>query len=76
MSHPILTLAVALRVHSLCRQASLDTRPRDDRGEGVISTAIAILVMAFLGTMMWFGFKATFTNAQVKTDTQVEQIGR
>ena len=76
MLNPILTLAIALRVHAMCRQSRPDVGQRNDRGEGVISTAIAILVMAFLGTMMWFGFKATFTNAQVKTDTQVEQIGR
>ena len=28
----------------------------DDRGEGVISAAIAVLIMAFLGVAMWVGF--------------------
>ena len=48
---------------------------RDERGEGVISTAIAVLVMAFLGTLMWVGFRATLGNAQTNIDTQVNQIG-
>ena len=29
----------------------------DERGEGVISAAIAVLVMAFLGVPMWVGFQ-------------------
>jgi hypothetical protein len=32
--------------------------------------------MAFLGSLMWVGFHATFDKAQSKTDTQVEQIGQ
>jgi hypothetical protein len=49
---------------------------RDDRGEGVISAAIAVLVMAFLGVLMWVGFKATLGNTQTHVDDQVEQIGQ
>ena len=49
---------------------------RDEAGEGVISTAIAVLVMAFLGTLMWVGFKATLGNAQTNIDSQVNQIGQ
>ena len=48
----------------------------DERGEGVISTAIAVLVMAFLGTLMWVGFRGTLGNAQTNIDTQVNQIGQ
>ena len=48
---------------------------RDDRGEGVISTAIAVLIIAFLGVAMWVGFKAIFDDAADTTRTQVEQIG-
>lgn len=47
-----------------------------DRGEGVISTAIAILIMAFLGTIMWFGFQSTMKDAQKNTDVQVSRIGK
>lgn len=47
----------------------------DERGEGVVSAAIAVLVMAFLGAAMYVGFKQTLGSAQKKTDTQVECIG-
>lgn len=49
---------------------------RDEAGEGVISAAIAVLIMAFLGVIMWVGFKATLGNAQGNVDNQVNQIGR
>ena len=55
------------------------TRPRPrgrERGEGVISTAIAVLIIAFLGVAMWVGFRAIFDDAATTTKTQVEQIGR
>jgi hypothetical protein len=48
----------------------------DEGGEGVISAAIAVLVMAFLGALMWAGFKLTLGHAQSHVDTQVDQIGR
>lgn len=52
------------------------TRRRDDRGEGIISTAIAVLIMAFLGVLVWSGFKLTMQSTQEKVDDQVEQIGQ
>lgn len=51
-------------------------RDRGDRGEGVISAAIAVLIMAFLGVVVWVGFRATLDNTQKKVDNQVEEIGR
>jgi hypothetical protein len=54
----------------------MSRRTRNDRGEGVISTAIAVLIIAFLGVAMWVGFKAIFDNAADTTRTQVEQVGR
>lgn len=77
MRHPILTVAVAVRAAAITHGPITwhPSRYLSDRGEGVISTAVAVLVVAFLGTLMWFGFKTTFTHAQSKTDTQVEQIG-
>jgi hypothetical protein len=46
-------------------------KQRDQRGEGVISTAIAVLIMAFLGVGMWVAFNATFTKASSNVDHQV-----
>ena len=51
-------------------------RPRSERGEGVISTAIAVLIVAFLGIALWKGFDGMVTGATDKTKAQVEQIGR
>lgn len=48
----------------------------DDQGEGVISAAIAVLIMAFLGVVVWVGFRATLDDTQQKVDETVEQIGR
>jgi hypothetical protein len=36
---------------------------RDEAGEGVISAAIAVLVMAFLGVLMWQLFGDTLRKA-------------
>ena len=36
----------------------------DDRGEGVISAAIAVLIMAFLGVLMWVGLRGTWQSTE------------
>ena len=48
---------------------------RSDRGEGVISTAIAVLVMAFLGAAMWVTFNAVWKDTSANTEEQVKIIG-
>jgi hypothetical protein len=50
-------------------------RGRGDRGEGVISAAIAVLVMAFLGVAMWVGLKGIWDTAEDNTADQVGEIG-
>lgn len=50
--------------------------PLDDRGEGVISAAIAVLIMAFLGAAMWVGFDAIWGDTEENIGDQVDQIGR
>lgn len=49
---------------------------RDERGEGVISTAIAVLIIAFLGIALWTGFDGMMDDATDRTRAQVQQIGR
>ena len=49
---------------------------RSELGEGVISAAIAVLIMAFLGVAVWGGFKLTFDRTQKNVDQQVDQIGK
>ena len=52
-----------------------DRKRQDERGEGVISLAIGVLVMAFLGAGMWVAFHSTMTTTQDKVDNQVSSIG-
>lgn len=47
----------------------------DDRGEGVISTAIAVLIMAGIGALMWVGFKAIWEDTESNTKDKVAEIG-
>jgi hypothetical protein len=51
-------------------------RSRDERGEGVISAAIAVLVMAFIGVAMWVAFSSTFNHAATHVNNQVNCIGQ
>ena len=44
--------------------------------ESVISAAIAVLVMAFIGVAMWFAFSNTFNHAATHVDNQVNCIGQ
>ena len=50
-------------------------RLHGDSGEGVISAAIAVLIMAFLGALMWVGFRRIWEGAEHNTETKVQQIG-
>jgi hypothetical protein len=47
----------------------------DERGEGVISTAIAVLIMALIGVLMWTVFQRVFNDAGTRIETNVSDIG-
>jgi hypothetical protein len=49
---------------------------KDERGEGVISAAIAVLIMAFIGVGMWVAFNATFQHTARNVNNQVNCIGQ
>ena len=51
-------------------------RSADERGEGVISAAIAVLIMAFIGVAMWVAFSATFQHTAKNVNNQVNCIGK
>jgi hypothetical protein len=70
-----LLVATNLILSGLGVRTLLRRLPLDDRGEGVISAAIAVLIMAFLGAAMWVGFNAIFDDAQGKISSQVNTIG-
>ena len=46
-----------------------------DRGEGVISTAIAVLITAFIGAAMWVAFDRIWGNAEANIEGEVGRIG-
>lgn len=48
----------------------------DERGEGVISAAIAVLIMAVLGAAMWVVFDRMFSRTTADTEDKVTEIGR
>jgi hypothetical protein len=47
----------------------------DDRGEGVISAALAVLIMAFIGALMWGAYEAIWDTAKQNTEDKVNEIG-
>lgn len=48
---------------------------RGDRGEGIISTAIAVLIIAALGVVAYGSFNGLFESANDKAADQIEIIG-
>jgi Flp pilus assembly pilin Flp len=50
-------------------------RVRDEAGEGVISAAIAVLIVAALGALMWVGFQSIWTDAESTTRSKIAEIG-
>lgn len=50
-------------------------RLKAERGEGVISTAIAVLVMALIGLAMWITFDRVFNDAGQRVESNVRDIG-
>ncbi len=47
----------------------------DDRGEGVVSMALAIMIVAFLGVAAWVLFKGVLAGTGQKTTDQISLIG-
>jgi hypothetical protein len=54
--------------HAVARLAS-------EAGEGVISTAIAVLIMALIGAGMWVAFDQVFRDASGRVQDSVSEIG-
>ncbi|MDQ4070549.1 MAG: hypothetical protein M3203_13920 [Actinomycetota bacterium] len=65
----------SLKAYVWARSLLSSLTVNDEAGEGVISTAIAVLIMAALGAVMWLGFNAIWEGASSKTTDQINQIG-
>lgn len=48
---------------------------RVETGEGVISAAIVVLIMAILGAAMWVAFNQVWTDASSTVSQKVGEIG-
>ena len=70
-------METALRVLVAWQLLKLGVRDRltDENGEGVISTAIAVLIMALIGLLMWTVFQRVFNNAGDQIESNVNNIG-
>lgn len=64
-----------LRAHVSSRVRAVPRGRDRDRGEGVISASIAVMVVAFLGALMWIGFQQMWERTEAKTSEQVDRIG-
>ena len=71
MTNQLTTRYLKLRTH----MAHTYGRMCDDRGEGVISVAIAILVIAFIGALMFVGLRDLWEDTETKTINQLDSIG-
>ena len=56
-------------------QAPRSPRRADDRGEGVVSAAIVVLIMAALGALMWVGFRTMWTDIEADTNDRISEVG-
>ena len=74
---PITQPQIVLQLFVAAKTASMNAleRATDERGEGVISAAIAVLIMAFLGVAAWLAFKGIFDGASDKAEQQINQVG-
>jgi hypothetical protein len=68
-------MALQLWINVGALRLRLIDRAHGEAGEGVISTAIAVLVMAAIGAGMWLAFDALFQDASSRTADNVNQIG-
>jgi hypothetical protein len=60
---------------SRSRRARAATLRADDRGEGVVSAAIVVLIMAALGALMWVGFRTMWTDIEADTNERISEVG-
>ncbi len=64
-----------IETHDVATASVKRRRLKGDRGEGVISAAIAVLIMAFLGAAMWIGFQQMWKTTEATTNDKITQIG-
>lgn len=66
------SLAAAMRLREALAHLGAT---RSERGEGIVSVAIAVLIMAALGVVAYGAFDALFTNTTTAAESQISSIG-
>lgn len=72
MTRPLVPIYASLQAWWI---SSASRMRNDDRGEGVISAAIAVLIIAGIGALMWVGFKSIWEDTESNTKDKVAEIG-
>ncbi|HUF33479.1 MAG TPA: hypothetical protein VMN58_09765 [Acidimicrobiales bacterium] len=69
-------MSIALQAWVALRSLTVVARHRleEEVGEGVISTAIAVLIMALIGALMWGAFQLIFNDAADRAGGAVREI--
>jgi hypothetical protein len=70
----VITSLLLMGQHIACA-VWIGSDPLAESGEGVISTAIVVVIMAFLAVGLWFAFKTIMGNATATVSNQVAQLG-
>jgi hypothetical protein len=68
-------LDIRIAAYLVSWRASLTDRWSDQRGEGVISTALAVLIVAFLGLAAFKLFDGLISDSGSKAQTQINSYG-
>lgn len=78
-AHPVLRAHSTIHATSVAVRHRIATRRRapatDDRGEGVVSVAIVVLIMAGLGALMWVGFRTMWNDIESDTNDRISEVG-
>ena len=70
-----MTAVVVAVLHFTFRALRAPVALDDEAAEGVISTAIAVLIIALLGAGMWAAFQTIFDGATQNIGSAVSSIG-
>jgi hypothetical protein len=74
------TAAIHTGADRQARRAAASVEARrsqaSERGEGVISVALAVLIMAGIAGLMWVAYKTMIDNANKNVAGEVEKLGK
>lgn len=66
---------LAIATKTVNARATMTDKIREERGEGIVSVAIAVLIMAALGVVAYGAFDVLFNNTTDAAETQISNIG-